>query len=227
MMMFDPMGLALMIIGGLIAGAAQHKVKSTFAEYSRHSARRGVTAEKVARMLLDRFGLTGVEIKRVGGQLTDHYDPRDRTLALSDSVYGSNSIAAIGVAAHEVGHAVQHGLGYSPLAIRNTIVPVVSLGSSLAVPILFMGFLFQAPALMDIGIFLFLGVVVFHLITLPVEFNASSRAVTMLRQTGVLEGQELDGASRVLNAAALTYIAATVVAAMHLIRLLVLRNSRN
>jgi len=122
---------------------------------------------------------------------------------------------------------VQHGLGYSPLAIRNTIVPVVSLGSSLAVPILFMGFLFQAPALMDIGIFLFLGVVVFPLITLPVEFNASSRAVTMLRQTGVLEGQELDGASRVLNAAALTYIAATVVAAMHLVRLLVLRNSRN
>jgi len=225
--MFSTTDILLMFIGALIAGAAQFKVKSTFAEYSRHNARRGVTAEKVARMLLDRFGLTSVEIKRVGGQLTDHYDPRDRTLALSDSVYGSNSIAAIGVAAHEVGHAVQHGLGYSPLAIRNTIVPVVNFGSSLAMPIFFAGFLFHGQVLMNVGILLFFSVVVFHLITLPVELNASSRAVTMLRQTGVLDGQELDGASRVLNAAALTYIAATIVAAMHLIRLLALRNSRN
>jgi len=225
--MFSTTDILLMIIGGLILSAAQHRVKSTFAEYSRHSARRGVTAEKVARTLLDRFGLTGVEIKRVGGQLTDHYDPRDRTLALSDSVYGSNSIAAIGVAAHEVGHAVQHGHGYAPLAVRNTIVPVASLGSSIAPFIFLVGFLMQGPVLMNIGIILFFGVIVFHLITLPVEFNASSRAMTMLRQTGILEGQELDGASRVLNAAALTYIAATAVAAMHLIRLLVLRNSRN
>ena len=221
MMMFDPLGIMLMIIGGLITAAAQFKVKSTFARYSQVGARRGVTADRVARALLDRFGLTSVEIKRVGGQLTDHYDPRDRSLALSDSVYGSNSIAAIGVAAHEVGHAIQHNIGYSPLVVRNTIVPVVNIGSSMAMPVLFMGVFFQAVSLVNIGILLFLGVVVFHLITLPVEFNASSRAVTILRQTGVLEGQELDGASRVLNAAALTYVATTLVAVMNLIWLLV------
>ena len=146
-------------------------------------------------------------------------------LSLSDSVYGNASIAAIGVAAHEVGHAIQHNSGYAPLGIRNAIVPVVNFGSTLAMPIFFMGFLFRGPVLMEIGILLFLGVVIFHLVTLPVEFNASSRAVTILRQTGALEGQELDGANRVLNAAAWTYIAATVVAVMHLMRLIILRNN--
>jgi len=224
MMMFPfDSTIGLLIIPILIAMWAQFRVKSTFAQYSRVGARRGVTADRVARALLDRFGLTSVEIKRVGGQLTDHYDPRDRTLALSDSVYGSNSIAAIGVAAHEVGHAIQHSAGYSPLAIRNTLVPVVNFGSTLAIPIFFIGFLFQGPVMMDIGILLFLGVVAFHLITLPVEFNASSRAVAMLGQAGILQGEELDGAGRVLNAAALTYIAATLVAVMHLVRLIILR----
>ena len=226
-MMFPLDSIMWVIIAMFFAMAAQARVKSTFARYSQVSARRGVTADKVARMLLDRFGLTSVEVKRVGGQLTDHYDPRDRSLALSDSVYGNNSIAAIGVAAHEVGHAIQHNVGYSPLAIRNTIVPVASLGSTLAPWIFIAGFAMQGPALMDIGILLFVGVVVFHLITLPVEFNASSRAVAILGQAGILQGEELDGASRVLNAAALTYIAATVVAAMHLLRFLILRGSRD
>ena len=226
MMMFPyDSSIILVFIAMFIAMAAQLRVKSTFARYSRVSARRGVTADQVARMLLDRFGLTSVDVKRVGGQLTDHYDPRDRTLSLSDSVYGNSSIAAIGVAAHEVGHAIQHNAGYAPLGIRNAIVPVVNLGSTMAMPIFFMGFLFRGPVLMEIGILLFLGVVIFHLVTLPVEFNASSRAVTILRQTGALEGQELDGANRVLNAAAWTYIAATVVAVMHLIRLIILRNN--
>jgi len=227
MMMYDST-IVLVFVAMIISMAAQFRVKSTFNRYSRVGSRRGVTADQVARMLLDRFGLTSVAVKRVEGQLTDHYDPRNRSLALSDSVYGNNSIAAIGVAAHEVGHAIQHNTGYVPLGIRNTIVPVVSFGSTMAVPVFFIGFLFRGPVLMDMGILLFLGAVVFHLITLPVEFNASSRAVAILSQTGALEGQELDGATRVLNAAAWTYIAATVVAVMHLIRLIILRgNSRH
>jgi len=147
-------------------------------------------------------------------------------LALSDSVYGSSSIAAIGVAAHEVGHAIQHSSGYAPLGIRNSIVPLANIGTSLAMPLFFAGFFFQGAFMMDIGILLFVGVLVFHLITLPVEFDASARAVALLRQTGVLADDELKGASSVLNAAAWTYIAATLVTLMHLLRLIVLRNSR-
>ena len=217
--------IVLVLIAMFIAMAAQFRVKSTFDRYSRVGARRGITADQVARMLLDRFGLASVAVKQVGGQLTDHYDPRDKTLSLSDSVYGNSSIAAIGVAAHEVGHAIQHSVGYAPLGIRNSIVPVVNFGSTLAIPIFFIGLLFRGPVLMEIGILLFLGVVIFHLVTLPVEFNASSRAVDILRQTGALEGQELDGASSVLNAAAWTYVATTVVAVMHLVRLIILKNS--
>ena len=219
--------MLLLLPALLFAGWAQMRVQSTFARYSRVTARRGVTAAQVARMLLDRFGLTSVPVKRVDGRLTDHYDPRDKTLSLSDSVYGSTSIAAIGVAAHEVGHAIQHSGGYVPLALRNNIVPVVNIGSSLAMPLFFMGFLFRGPVLMNLGIFLFLGVIVFHLITLPVEYNASARAVTILGQTGALTGDELQGAKSVLSAAAWTYVAATLMAVMQLVRLLALRNSRD
>jgi Zn-dependent membrane protease YugP len=224
-MMMSDSGIVLVLIAMAIAGVAQLRVKSTFDRYSRVGTQRGVTADQVARMLLDRFGLTSVEVKRVPGQLTDHYDPRDRSLALSDSVYGNASIAAIGVAAHEVGHAIQHNVGYTPLAVRNSIVPVVNFGSTMAIPIFFIGFLFRGPVLMEIGILLFIGVVIFHLVTLPVEFNASSRAVTILGQTGTLNAQELNGAGSVLNAAAWTYIAATVVAVMHLVRLIILRGA--
>lgn len=216
----------LLIPALLLAGWAQFKVKSTFARYSLVASRRGVTADQVARMLLDRFGLNSVPVNRVGGQLTDHYDPRNRTLSLSDSVFGNSSIAAIGVAAHEVGHAIQHSVGYAPLAIRNNIVPVVNITSTLAMPLFFIGLLMQGPMLMDVGILLFLGVIVFHVITLPVELNASSRAIAILGDTGALGTDELRGANSVLNAAAWTYIAATVMAVMQLLRLLVLRNSR-
>ncbi|MDR1376427.1 MAG: zinc metallopeptidase [Synergistaceae bacterium] len=211
----------------LLAGWAQLRVSSTFDRYSRVTTRRGVTADQVARMLLDRFGLTSVPINKVGGQLTDHYDPRDKSLSLSDSVYGSSSIAAIGVAAHEVGHAIQNSTDYVPFGIRNSIVPVVGVASSMAMPLFFFGLLFRGPVLMDIGIFLFLGVVIFHLVTLPVEFNASSRAVAVLAQTGTLDSDELRGARKVLNAAAWTYVAATLMAVMQLVRLLALRNSRD
>jgi Zn-dependent membrane protease YugP len=219
--------MLLLLPALLFAGWAQMKVQSTFARYSRVSARRGVTADQVARTLLDRFGLTSVPVKRVGGQLTDHYNPRDKTLSLSDAVYGNSSIAAIGVAAHEVGHAIQHSGGYVPLALRNNIVPVVNIGSSLAMPLFFIGFLFRGPVLMNLGIFLFLGVIVFHLITLPVEYDASARAVAILGQTGALSGDELQGAKSVLSAAAWTYVAATLMAVMQLVRLLALRNSRD
>ena len=211
----------------LLAGWAQLRVKSVFEQYSHIRTRRGMTADQVARMLLDRFGLVSVPVNRVAGRLTDHYDPRGKTLSLSDSVYGNASIAAIGVAAHEVGHAIQDNTGYVPLGIRNTIVPVANIGSTMGITLFFMGLLFRGPTLMDIGIVLFLGVVIFHLVTLPVEFNASSRAITVLGQTGVLGSDELHGANKVLNAAAWTYIAATLMAIMQLVRLLALRNSRD
>ncbi|MDR1978518.1 MAG: zinc metallopeptidase [Synergistaceae bacterium] len=227
---FDPT-MILLLPALLLAGWAQLRVKSTFERYSHVGTRRGMTADRVARMLLDRFGLTSVSVKRVAGQLTDHYDPRDKSLSLSDSVYGNASIAAIGVAAHEVGHAIQNSVGYVPLGIRNNLVPVVNLGSFMAMPLFFIGFLFRGSLWMNIGIFLFLGVVIFHLVTLPVEFNASSRAVAILEQTGALSGDELQGAGSVLNAAAWTYVAATLMAVMQLLRLLALaalrRDSRD
>jgi Zn-dependent membrane protease YugP len=220
----------LLIPALLFAGWAQMKVQSTFARYSRVTTRRGVTADQVARMLLDRFGLTSVPVNRVPGHLTDHYDPRSHTLSLSDDVYGNTSIASIGVAAHEVGHAIQHSERYAPLILRNNIVPVVNIGSSLSMPLFFIGFLFRgsaSTALMNFGILLFLGVIIFHLITLPVEYNASARAVAILGQTGSLSTDELHGAGKVLSAAAWTYVAATLMAAMQLVRLLALRNSRD
>jgi len=182
-----------------------------------------VRASEAARRLLDRFGLNHVAVERVPGSLTDHYDPRSKVLRLSDDVYGSTSIAAIGVAAHEAGHAVQDLQGYAPLRIRNAIVPVTNLGSTLAMPLFFLGIIMRIPALMDLGILLFAGILVFHLVTLPVEFDASSRALRLLGETQVLGTAEIAGARRVLNAAALTYVAATVMAAVQLLRLLLLR----
>ena len=231
--MFFPYGfdqtMLLMIPAVLLAFWAQMKVKSTFEQYSHIGTRRCVTADQAARTLLDRFGLMSVPVNRVAGRLTDHYDPRSKTLSLSDSVYGNTSIAAIGVAAHEVGHAIQHSDGYVPLEIRNSIAPVAGIGSAMAMPLFFIGLVFQTvlgTTLMNIGIFLFLGVVIFYLVTLPVEFDASSRTVTLLGQTGALTGDELQGARKVLSAAAWTYIAATLMAVMNLLRFWILA-SRN
>lgn len=222
---FDPTML-LLIPALLLSFWAQMKVKSTFEQYSQVRARGGVTAAQVARMLLDRFGLSSVSVNPVSGNLTDHYDPRDRTLSLSDSVYGSSSIAAIGVAAHEVGHAIQHSEAYAPLQFRNKFVPVVSLTSGLAMPLFLIGFFMRGHFLMNLGIVFFLGVIVFHLVTLPVEYDASSRAIKILNGTGALASDELTGAKRVLDAAAWTYVAAALMAVLQLVRLLMLRNSR-
>ncbi|KEJ92343.1 zinc metallopeptidase [Synergistes jonesii] len=205
---------------------AQFKVKSTFAKYSEVGAESGVTAQRVGRLLLDMRGLSGVPIEHISGQLTDHYDPRAKVLRLSDSVETSRSIAAIGVAAHEVGHAIQDQEGYSFLRLRNSIVPGVQFCSTLSMPLFLIGLLLGSLNLLNAGILLFCGVLVFHLVTLPVEFDASARALKLLSETRTLTQEELSGAKSVLDAAALTYVAALVMTVLQLVRLLALRNSR-
>ena len=222
---YDPT-MVLLIPALILAMWAQYNVKSTFQKYSAIMIHNGLTAAEVASRLLNRAGLLNVPVNRVPGHLTDHYDPVKRTINLSESVYGSTSIASLGVAAHECGHAIQHSLGYSPLIIRNAIVPIASLSSQLAIPLFLIGLILSAVNLMTLGILLFAGVVIFHLVTLPVEFNASTRALTMLHDTGTLSGRELAYARTVLRAASWTYIAAATVAAIHLLRFIILRNRR-
>ena len=209
----------------LLSMWAQHKVKSTFDEYSRVPARGNVTADSVARMLLTLYGMANMPINRVAGSLTDHYDPRNKTLNLSETVYGSNSIASIGVAAHEVGHAIQHHESYSPLIFRNTIVPVVNICSTASMPLFILGLIMGNFMLVNIGIMLFTGALVFHLVTLPVEINASSRALALLEETHTLSPTELSGAKKVLTAAAWTYIAAALMALLQLVRLILISRS--
>lgn len=223
---FDPTFLVL-IPALVLAIWAQSRVKSAFHRYSQVNARRGVTAREAVRAILDSNGLNNVNVEMVRGALTDHYDPRSKVLRLSESVYGSPSIAAIGVAAHEAGHAIQDARGYTPLRLRNAFVPVASLGSSLALPLFFIGFLFSNPMMMDLGIIFFAAVLVFHLVTLPVELDASKRALSILSDSGLLAGDEIGGARAVLNAAALTYVAATLMSALQIVRLFLLRGMRN
>lgn len=217
--------MLLLLPALLVAFWAQARTKSTFDRFSTVRTRQGVTGRDVARALLDQFGLKDVPVRAVQGNLTDHYDPRDKSLSLSQSVYGSSSIAAIGVAAHEVGHAIQHKEGYRPLALRNAIIPAANIGSTAAFPLFFIGLLMRGEVLMTLGIFLYLGVLAFHLVTLPVEYDASHRALKVLGETGMLDQMELGGARRVLNAAALTYVAAMLMSLMQLIRLLILRGA--
>jgi len=211
----------------LLALYAQFKVQSTFAKYSKVASAKGLTGAEVGRQLLNDAGLKSVPVQEVAGELTDHYDPRDKTLHLSRPVYGSNSVAAVGVVAHEVGHAMQDSKAYAPLAIRNNLVPAANLGSQLAIPLFFMGLLFSFPMLMDIGIIAFSLAVAFQVITLPVELNASSRAIKVLADGNYLTSEEIPMARSVLNAAALTYVAATAMAVLNLIRLLALRGRRD
>lgn len=213
----------------ILAIYAQQKVRSTYQRFSRISAASRVSGAEMARQILDVSGARQVDVERARGQLSDHYDPRKKVLRLSEGVFGSSSLAALGIAAHEAGHALQHHSGYAPLQVRNAIYPVSRFGSSLAFPLFFIGFIFsrQGPSiLMDLGILLFSAAVAFSVITLPVEFNASKRAMALLRDRGYLKGKELDGARKVLTAAALTYVAATAMAAMQLLRLFLLRSSR-
>ena len=210
----------------LLSMWAQSRVQSTFSKYSQIQARTGVTADSVARNLLGLYGMANMPVNHVSGNLTDHYDPRNRTLNLSDSVYGGRSIAAIGVAAHETGHAIQHLEAYSPLMFRNSIVPVVNIATSASTPLFFVGLLMANSLLVNIGIMLFTAALIFHLVTLPVEINASSRALKLLEQTNTLTPTELDGAKKVLTAAAWTYIAAALTSALTLVRMILIARSR-
>ncbi len=225
MFYFDYYYLILILPAMLIAMWAQAKVSGTFGKYSQVRSARGFTAAQVARQILDDNGLQQVRIEGIRGNLTDHYDPTSNTVRLSDSVYNSTSIASIGVAAHEVGHAIQHAENYAPMKLRGAIIPITNIGSRLAIPLILLGFLFS-PGLVTLGIILFSTVTVFQLVTLPVEFNASSRALATLEADGFLYGEELDGARKVLSAAALTYVAALIVSAAQLLRLVLLANSR-
>ena len=217
-----------MVILSLIA---QVKVKTTYAKYSRVLSRRGLTAEQAARMILDRNGLRNVPVGRIAGDLTDHFDPRTNSISLSESVYGSTSVAAIGVAAHESGHAVQYAEGYAPLKLRNAIVPITQFGAKLSTPLIILGLILSIYPLSYAGIVLFGAVVVFQLITLPTEFNASRRALAVLSEGNFLDEEELRGAKQVLTAAAMTYVAAMLTSLMSLLRLIVIvsgnKNSRN
>lgn len=206
---------------------AQYKTQATFKKYSEIDASKGFTADKVAGQILSSYGINNVEIEEVPGQLTDHYDPIKKVLRLSESVYGNSSIAAIGVAAHEAGHAIQHARGFGPIAVRNAIVPVVNITSNLAIPLFMIGLFFSIPILIRLGIYLFTGVVAFHLVTLPVELDASNRAIKVLRTGSYLTPRELQGARAVLTAAAMTYIAAALMAILNLLRLILISRNRD
>jgi hypothetical protein len=226
-MFYNDSTFLLLIPAIILAVYAQYKVQSTYAKYSKVPSSGGLTGEAAGRKLLNGAGLYNVPVQLIAGELTDNYDPRDKTLHLSQGVFGSSSVAAIGIAAHEVGHAVQDASAYAPLKFRNNIVPVANLGTMLAFPLFFLGLFLSLPQLMDIGIIAFSVAVFFTVITLPVEFNASSRAVKILSSGGYLTQDELSGVKKVLNAAALTYVAATAMAVLNLMRLLALRNSRD
>ena len=223
---FDRYYWILIVPAMIFAMWAQMRVSSTFNRYSKVGSARGLSAAQVCRQILDENGLFAVRVERVSGNLTDHYDPRSNVIRLSDSVYDSTSVAAIGVAAHEAGHAVQYSVGYVPIKIRNSIIPVSKLGSTLSMPILLVGLLFNSGVLVEIGILLFSTMALFQLVTLPVEFNASGRALRTLGDYHILDDEETRMAGKVLKAAALTYVAALLSSAAQLLRLILLYGRR-
>lgn len=220
---FDPT-MIILIPAVIISFWAQTKISSTYNKYSQIRSRNGYTGQQVARIMLDEAGLFDVRIEVINSKLGDHYDPSSRVLRLSPDVYFGETISSAGIAAHEVGHALQHKERYAPLVIRNSIVPIVNLGSSLSWILFLAGLFLGFRGLTTLGIILFLGVVVFQLITLPVEFNASTRALNILKTRGILYGDEAKSAQKVLDAAAMTYVAATLMAISQLIRLIALSN---
>lgn len=216
----------LMIPCLILALWAQSRVQSTYRRYSAVPASRGWTAAMAARRILDENGLSDVQIRQVAGTLTDHYDPRSRTLSLSEGVFGSVSVAALGIAAHEVGHAIQHAHGYAPIRFRSALVPVANIGSRLSVPLIILGLVLSVADLAMAGVLLFAFATLFHLVTLPVEFNASSRALALLEDGGYMAREEVPLARKVLGAAALTYVAALLTSLMQLLRLYILAGGR-
>lgn len=217
----------LMILASILALWAQFKVKSTYKKYNKVTSRTGMTGAEAAVRILSSQGINDVRIQRVAGELTDHYNPTDKTLNLSDSTYASTSVAAVGVAAHECGHAIQHAQGYSFLQFRTKLFPFASFGSKFSFVFIIAGLFFGSTnALIDVGIILFSLTVLFQVVTLPVEFDASNRALVLLQNTGVLYNEEAKQTKKVLSAAALTYVASAAVAVIQLLRLLLLRGSR-
>ena len=223
------MSTLLFFVAVIFTMYAQSKVNSAFRRYSRVRNERGFTGAEAARRVLDANGLNDVAIEQVRGSLTDHYDPRKRVLRLSESVYGVQSIAAVSVACHEAGHAIQHAENYSPLSIRNSIFPVVNFASRFCWILIIMGLIFSATnnylgnMIFNIGVIFFVTVIAFHAITLPVEFNASSRAINQMEMQGVIVSEEKSGAKKVLSAAAMTYVASLAVAIANLLRILAMR----
>lgn len=223
---FDMYYLILVMPALIFAMWAQFNVTSTFKKYSKVSSERGMTGRDAARLILDRNGLTNVQVVETRGNLTDHYDPKANVIRLSETTYNVQSAAAVGVAAHEAGHAVQYAEGYSPIKLRQAIIPVSRIGSSLAIPLVLLGIIFSYMPIAYAGIILFGAAVLFQLVTLPVEFNASRRALATIDETGVLSGDGIGAASRVLRAAALTYVAALFVSLANMLRLLALVSNR-
>lgn len=219
----------LIIIGAILCLLASAKVRSTYSRYQRVRSASGLTGREAAQRILYYSGIHDVRVEHVAGNLTDHYDPRSKVLRLSDATYGSPSVAAVGVAAHECGHAIQHARGYAPLSFRSALVPLANFGSTIAWPLIILGFLFNnqsSQLLINIGILAFSLAVLFQIVTLPVEFNASGRALRILSETGMLQTEELSMTRKVLSAAALTYVASAAAAILQLLRLILLTNRR-
>ncbi len=223
---YDPT-IILVIIGALISGIASLNVRRTYNKYSKVRSYRGLTSNQVAEQILHAAGIYDVRIERIRGNLTDHYSPNEKVLRLSDATYGQTNVAAIGVAAHECGHAIQHQENYAPLKLRSASVPLANIGSWVSWPVILIGLVLGRTSIAQVGIFLFTFVVLFQLITLPVEFDASARALRILEQDNILEGEEHTGASRVLKAAALTYVAALFTTILQLLRLVLIVNGRS
>ena len=219
----------LVVIGAVICMIASARVKGTFNKYSQLRSMSGMNGAQVAQRVLQAAGIYDVQVRHVSGSLTDHYDPRTKTVNLSDPVYNATSVAALGVAAHECGHAIQHAKSYAPLSIRSALVPVANFGSMLAWPVILIGLLFNTRSsglIIDIGILLFSAAVLFQLVTLPVEFDASRRALVILRTQGILADDELKYTRRVLKSAALTYVASAAAAILQLLRIILITNGR-
>ena len=225
-MYFDYYYLILVVPALIISSLAQIFVKSSFAKYSKKMSQRNITGTQAAAYLLKVNGITDVKLGRIKGNLTDHFSPSEKVLRLSDSTFDSISIAAIGVAAHETGHAIQHAKKYFPLTFRNMLVPVANIGSSAGPWLAILGIAMSFPILTDIGILLFAGSVAFYVITLPVEFNASNRAIKILKQNNILSAEELKGVKKVLSAAAMTYVGSALVAMANLLRLILVSKNR-
>ena len=219
----------LVVIGAVICMIASARVKGTFNKYSQLRSMSGMNGAQVAQRVLQAAGIYDVQVRHVSGSLTDHYDPRTKTVTLSDPVYNATSVAALGVAAHECGHAIQHAKSYAPLSIRSALVPIANFGSMLAWPVILIGLFFNTRSsglIIDIGILLFSAAVLFQLVTLPVEFDASRRALVMLRTQGILADDELKYTRRVLKSAALTYVASAAAAILQLLRIILITNGR-